>query len=217
MLQNTKSERRDEKREKSGAKYPAVHFLFFAFRTHFRVFHDKCIAGLMGSVISIPHNECKQVFLIVDFSIRTILRFLFLAQLCKEKYLSEFFLIFIKYTRYPKSSQTLWFKLATHYSSLFANNDKIIFSRKNLNFAKRGEDTPIYCSSSTAVFANMNISFRATKNRLWVSSRNHSVERRWRRTQNEKPVRETLAKMLYTLFAFRSFFVISLIFCYCSR
>ncbi len=58
-------------------------------------------------------------------------------------------------------------KPATHYSSLFfANNDQIIFSRKNLNFAKRGENTPTHCSSSTAVFANMNFVFRATKNCL---------------------------------------------------
>ncbi len=33
-------------------------------------------------------------------------------------------------------------KPATHYSSLFANNDKIIFSQKNLNFAKRGQKHP---------------------------------------------------------------------------
>ncbi len=32
-------------------------------------------------------------------------------------------------------------KPATNYSSLFANNDEIIFLRKNLNFAKRGENT----------------------------------------------------------------------------
>ncbi len=112
---------------------------------------------------------------------------------------------------------TLSQKPATHYSSLFANNDKIIFSWKNLNFAKRGENTPTHCSSSTAVFANMNFVFRATKNRLWVLSRNGSGERRRRRTQNEKPVCKTSAKMLYTLFAFRSFFVISLIFLYCLR
>ncbi len=112
----------------------------------------------------------------------------------------------------------LWrLKPATHYSSVFANNDKIIFSRKNLNFAKLGENTPTHCSSLTAVFANMNISFRATKNRLWVSCRNCSIERRRRRMQNKKPVRETSAKMLYTLFAFHSFFIISLIFRYCSR
>ncbi len=89
--------------------------------------------------------------------------------------------------------------------------------QKNLNFAKRGKNTPTHCSSSTAVFANMNISFRATKNRLWVSSRNRSIERRWHRTHNKNPVCETSAKMLYTLFVFCSFFVISLIFCYCSR
>ncbi len=108
-------------------------------------------------------------------------------------------------------------KPATHYSSLFANNDEIIFSRKNLNFAKQGENTPTHCSTSTAVFANMNFVFRATKSSLWVSSRNRSVERRRRRTQNEKPVRKTSAKMLYTLFVFCSFFVISLIFHYCSQ
>ncbi len=41
--------------------------------------------------------------------------------------------------------------------------------------------------------------------------------RRAKTAQNEKPVRETSAKMLYTLLAFCSFFVISLIFRYCSR
>ncbi len=43
-----------------------------------------------------------------------------------------------------------------------------------------------------------------------------SIERRRCRMQNEKHVRKTSAKMVYTLFAFRSFFVISLIFRYCS-
>ncbi len=78
--------------------------------------------------------------------------------------------------------RTAIYKPATHYSSLFANNDKIIFSRKNLNFAKWGENTPTHCSSSTPFFANMNSVFWATKNRLWVSSKNHSVERRRCRT-----------------------------------
>ncbi len=36
---NVKSKRR-------GAKYPAIHFLFFAFRDRFHVFRDKCILGL---------------------------------------------------------------------------------------------------------------------------------------------------------------------------
>ncbi len=34
------------KHEKSDAKYPAVDFLFFAFRDRFCVFCDKCIASL---------------------------------------------------------------------------------------------------------------------------------------------------------------------------
>ncbi len=40
-----KSEKRDVKCEKSGAKYPAIHF-FFAFHAHFHEFRDKCLAGL---------------------------------------------------------------------------------------------------------------------------------------------------------------------------
>ncbi len=62
------------------------------------------------------------------------------------------------------------------YSSLLANNDEIIFSQKNLNFTKRGENTPTHCSSSTAVFANMNFVFRATKSRLWVSPSKDGAE-----------------------------------------
>ncbi len=33
--------------KKSDVKYLAIHFLFFAFREHFCVFCDQCIAGLM--------------------------------------------------------------------------------------------------------------------------------------------------------------------------
>ncbi len=47
MLRNAKSEKRDPKREKSDAKYPAVHFLFLAFRDHFYIFCDKFIASLI--------------------------------------------------------------------------------------------------------------------------------------------------------------------------
>ncbi len=36
------------KRE-SGTTYPTIHFSFFAFCPHFRVFCDKCIAGLTGN------------------------------------------------------------------------------------------------------------------------------------------------------------------------
>ncbi len=39
---------------KSDAKYPSAHFLFFAFCEHFRVFCDKCIAGLWNKV---PKHE----------------------------------------------------------------------------------------------------------------------------------------------------------------
>ncbi len=44
MLRNGKSEKRDVKREKSGTKYPAKHFLFFILR----IFRDKYIAGLIS-------------------------------------------------------------------------------------------------------------------------------------------------------------------------
>ncbi len=47
------------KREKSDAKYLAIHFLFFAFRDSFRIFRDKCIAGLRDmSWVKLLH-ECK--------------------------------------------------------------------------------------------------------------------------------------------------------------
>ncbi len=42
LAQNAKSEKRDVKREKSKAKYPAIYFQFFAFRT-------KSVAGLTES------------------------------------------------------------------------------------------------------------------------------------------------------------------------
>ncbi len=37
---------RNVKHEKSDAKYPAIHFSFFAFRDYFRIFCNKCIACL---------------------------------------------------------------------------------------------------------------------------------------------------------------------------
>ncbi len=44
---NAKSEKRDAKREKSDVKYPAIHFLFFAFFCgRFHIFCDKYTAGL---------------------------------------------------------------------------------------------------------------------------------------------------------------------------
>ncbi len=36
------------KKQKRDAKYPAIYLLFFAFRTHFCIFRDKCIASLIG-------------------------------------------------------------------------------------------------------------------------------------------------------------------------
>ncbi len=46
----------------------------------------------------------------------------------------------------------------THYSSLFANNNKTTFSWKNLNFVKHGENTSTDCLSSAAAFtSNMQI------------------------------------------------------------
>ncbi len=41
-----KAKKGDSKREKSDAKYPAIHFLFFAFCDRFHLFCDKSIAGL---------------------------------------------------------------------------------------------------------------------------------------------------------------------------
>ncbi len=38
------------KREKRGAKYTPIHFLFFTFHAHFHIFYDTCIASLT------PHN-----------------------------------------------------------------------------------------------------------------------------------------------------------------
>ncbi len=49
-------------------------------------------------------------------------------------------------TSYASNFALSFYSPPTHYSSLFANNDKIIFSRKNLNFAKRGKNTPTHCS-----------------------------------------------------------------------
>ncbi len=46
-------------------------------------------------------------------------------------------------------------KPATHYSSLFANNDKTTFSLKKLSFEKRDEKRSTHCSSQTQVFANV--------------------------------------------------------------
>ncbi len=46
MLQNVKYEKGGVKREESGAKYPAIRFLFFAFCEYFWVFRNKCIASL---------------------------------------------------------------------------------------------------------------------------------------------------------------------------
>ncbi len=46
-----KSEKRGVNCEKSDAKYPAIHFSFFAFRDRFRIFYDKCIAGPVTLVL----------------------------------------------------------------------------------------------------------------------------------------------------------------------
>ncbi len=55
MLQNAKSEKKKggSKCEKSDAKYPTIHFLFFAFRIHFRLFCDKCVDSLIGKITDI--------------------------------------------------------------------------------------------------------------------------------------------------------------------
>ncbi len=45
-LEMGKAKKRGTKREKSGVKYPVIHFSFFTFRAHFHIFRDKCIAGL---------------------------------------------------------------------------------------------------------------------------------------------------------------------------
>ncbi len=42
MLWNAKSKKKTCKMWKSGGKYPAIHFLFFAFCDRFCVFRDKC-------------------------------------------------------------------------------------------------------------------------------------------------------------------------------
>ncbi len=41
-----KVKKRGAKLEKSDTKYDAIHFSFFAFCDHFRIFRDKCIACL---------------------------------------------------------------------------------------------------------------------------------------------------------------------------
>ncbi len=48
VVRNAKSEKREAKREKSDAKYPAIHYSF-AFHNHFRVFCDKCITGQISN------------------------------------------------------------------------------------------------------------------------------------------------------------------------
>ncbi len=56
---------------------------------------------------------------------------------------------------------------------------------------------------------------RSNEKCLRVSSKDRSIERRQHRTQNEKLVHETSAKMVYTLFVFSSIFLVC--FYSCSR
>ncbi len=53
------AKKRGVKREKSDTKYPAIHFLFFAFHDSFRVFCDKRIAGLTVQTLHHVTSGCS--------------------------------------------------------------------------------------------------------------------------------------------------------------
>ncbi len=64
------------------AKYPTIHFSFFAFRTNFRVFSDKCIAGLTEKHFRALHifhkiqdmyNYDRKIWITSDFNIYLLL------------------------------------------------------------------------------------------------------------------------------------------------
>ncbi len=67
MLQNAKSEKRVVKREKSDVKYLALHFSFFAFRDRFRIFCNKCIAGLSLCDAAMNNKICIKNFIFWNF------------------------------------------------------------------------------------------------------------------------------------------------------
>ncbi len=57
-----KSGKRGVKSEKSCSQYPVTHFRFFTFHTHFRIFHDKCLADISEVISSTSSWENPFMF-----------------------------------------------------------------------------------------------------------------------------------------------------------
>ncbi len=86
--------------KKNEAKYLAIHFLFFAFHKRFHTFRDKCIAGLVITMISMKSfrffYHFAKVFQKLIYSFHSI----YVSQISNNK----------KYERSPKFTPNDFFK-----------------------------------------------------------------------------------------------------------
>ncbi len=63
-MRNAKKKTRNAK--KSGTKYTAINFLFFAFCVHFMLFRDKCIAGPVGLMPSVSQKFDNSLLVVLQ-------------------------------------------------------------------------------------------------------------------------------------------------------